>query len=187
LVFIHFATAQVFNTFLILTQPLLKKNSQLSGAQIFLITMELSVSQAIPSGYLIHDGYPSVQDYLNLRSAAGLTPKTASQANEVPNGSWEGCFVTVEKGNTVIGMGRIIGDGGWYFHIADMAVHPDHQRKGLGDQILKRLLQKISVKAPKDGKPYISLLADSPGRKLYHNNGFIETAPQQLGMVLLLN
>jgi len=33
-------------------------------------------------------------------------------------------------------MGRVIGDGGWYFHIVDMAVLPEHQRRGLGDAVL---------------------------------------------------
>lgn len=136
------------------------------------------------SGYLIHDGYPSVSTYLGLRSIAGLSPKTIAQAAKVPSGSWYGCFVTCEKDNTVVGMGRIIGDGGWYFHIADMAVHPDHQRKGLGDKILKRLLTQISTSAAQDGKPYISLFADEAGRRLYRKNGFLEAAPGQLGMVL---
>jgi GNAT superfamily N-acetyltransferase len=81
-------------------------------------------------------------------------------------------------------MGRIIGDGGWYFHIADMAVHPDHQKKGLGDAILKALLQRIAHNAPKDGEPYITLFADEAGRRLYYKNGFVDAAPGQLGMVL---
>ena len=81
-------------------------------------------------------------------------------------------------------MGRIIGDGGWYFHIADMVVLPSHQRKGLGDKVLKALLQEIRKRAPEDGKPYISLLADEAGRGLYRKNGFVESAPASLGMVL---
>lgn len=140
-------------------------------------------STSLPAGYQIHDGYPSVQDYLDLRSNAGLSPKTPSQAREVAKGSWYGCYVTFEDG-TIVGMGRIIGDGGWYFHLADMAVHPGHQRKGLGDQILKKLLHRISTTAPSDGKPYISLLADESGRSLYRKNGFVETAPHSLGMIL---
>lgn len=61
---------------------------------------------------------------------------------------------------------------------------PTAPTKGLGDQILKRLLWEISEKAPKDGAPYITLMADGPGRKLYQKNGFVETAPHSLGMVL---
>lgn len=71
-------------------------------------------------------------------------------------------------------MGRVIGDGGWYFHIVDMAVLPDHQRTGLGDFIMAKVLEEIEAKAP-DG-PYINLLADPPGMKLYRRHGFVESA-----------
>lgn len=140
----------------------------------------------LPSGYTLHSGYPSVAEYLHLRSTAGLSMKTPSQAAAVPTGSWYGCYITFDVTNgdpQLIGMGRVIGDGGWYFHIADMAVHPEHQRKGLGDVILKALLQRISQGAPSDGKPYISLFADEAGLKLYDKNGFKDAAPDQLGMV----
>jgi GNAT superfamily N-acetyltransferase len=139
---------------------------------------------SLPHGYRLQQGYPSDTDYLNLRALAGLSSKTPSQAAEVPKGSWYGCHIVFEQDNTVAGMGRIVGDGGWYFHIADMAVHPAHQKKGLGGYILRRLVQEILDKAPRDGKPYISLLADEAGRTLYLSNGFVETAPHSVGMVL---
>jgi GNAT superfamily N-acetyltransferase len=138
----------------------------------------------LPPGYIIQDGYPPVPEYLNLCLLSGFSPKTTAQATEASRGSWYGCFITSEEDNSLVGMGRIIGDGGWYFHIVDMAINPQHQRKGLGDHILKRLLWEISERAPKDGTPYITLMADGPGRKLYQNNGFVETAPDSLGMVL---
>ena len=46
-------------------------------------------------------------------------------------------------------MGRIIGDGGWYFHVADMATLPDHQRRGLGVLVLSTLLERIAEHAPR--------------------------------------
>ncbi|KAJ5087140.1 Acyl-CoA N-acyltransferase [Penicillium angulare] len=140
----------------------------------------------LPQEYSLHFGYPSVTDYLDLRSATGLSPKTPSQAAAISTGSWFGCYITFDTGHgsEIIGMGRVIGDGGWYFHIADMAVHPRHQKKGLGDIVLKVLLQRINQEAPNDGKPYISLFADEAGKRLYFKNGFVEAAPGQLGMVL---
>jgi GNAT superfamily N-acetyltransferase len=141
----------------------------------------------LPSGYTLHSGYPSVPEYVHLRSAAGLSTKTPSQAAAVPTGSWYGCHITFQATNgetQLAGMGRVIGDGGWYFHIADMAVHPEHQRKGLGDVILKSLVRRINQEAPSDGKPYISLFADEAGRRLYYKNGFKDPAPGELGMVL---
>jgi GNAT superfamily N-acetyltransferase len=83
-------------------------------------------------------------------------------------------------------MGRIIGDGGWYFHIADMAVLPAHQRKGLGDAVLKHLMAYIKAHAPQDGTgAYVTLFADAPGRRLYQRNGFVDTMPSgQMGMMM---
>ena len=141
----------------------------------------------LPPGYRIHAGYLAVPQYLRLREVAGLSPKTASQAAALASGSWFGCYITFQAENAEempIAMGRIIGDGGWYFHIVDMAVDPGHQRKGLGDAVLKQLVRKIKEDSPADSKPYISLLADEPGRRLYSNNGFVESAPHSLGMIL---
>jgi GNAT superfamily N-acetyltransferase len=81
-------------------------------------------------------------------------------------------------------MGRLLGDGGWYFHVADMAVLPAHQRRGLGDAILTALLDLIRSAAPPGA--YVNLLADPPGRPLYQRHGFAETAPGSLGMALTL-
>jgi len=32
----------------------------------------------------------------------------------------------------IVGMGRLIGGAGWHFQVLDMAVLPEHQRRGLG-------------------------------------------------------
>jgi ribosomal protein S18 acetylase RimI-like enzyme len=77
-------------------------------------------------------------------------------------------------------MGRVIGDGGWYFHIADMATLPEHQGRGLGRRVLVDLLAQIDDEAP--AEPYVTLMADAPGRRLYESLGFVETAPKSLGM-----
>lgn len=147
--------------------------------------MSIATNHQLPDGYTLHTGYLSVPQYLHLRSVAGLSPQTPSQAEAVSTGSWYGLYITYdtpEAGSQAVGMGRVIGDGGWYFHIADMAVHPQHQRKGLGDVILKALLARIYQESPSDGKPYISLFADEAGRRLYYKNGFQDAAPDQLGM-----
>jgi ribosomal protein S18 acetylase RimI-like enzyme len=81
-------------------------------------------------------------------------------------------------------MGRVIGDGGCFFQVIDMAVFPEHQRRGLGDAVLAHLLDQIRAQAPVGA--YVSLLADPPGRRLYAKHGFRETAPSSIGMALRL-
>jgi GNAT superfamily N-acetyltransferase len=149
-----------------------------------------ATNPSLPAGYSLHAGYPSVAEYCHLRRASGLTPKSEAQAAPIPQGSWYGCYISFtppsSSSSTPVAMGRIIGDGGWYFHIADMATLPDHQRKGFGKVILRELLEYIKGNAPtgEGSEPYVTLLADGPGRKMYQGFGFGETAPASVGMVL---
>ncbi len=131
---------------------------------------------------LLVDGPPSLDDYLALRAAAGLSPKTREQGTMGLRGSWTALHVRHEPSDQTVGMGRVVGDGGWYFHVVDMAVRPSFQRQGIGDAILTHMLAEISQGAPADA--YISLLADAPGRPLYRRHGFVETAPGSVGMWL---
>ncbi|KAK0717271.1 putative GNAT family N-acetyltransferase [Lasiosphaeria miniovina] len=150
------------------------------------------MAKPLPEGYALQIGIPPPDDYLNLRAGSGLTPKNAAQAAAVASGSWYGCYATYTPppsndqpapAPAIVGMGRIVGDGAWCFHIADMAVLTAHQRKGLGDAILKTLLAHIQAVAP-EGLPFVNLFADPPGRRLYAQNGFVESAPEELGMQL---
>jgi GNAT superfamily N-acetyltransferase len=140
-------------------------------------------SAALPPEYRLADGPPDVADYLLLRERAGLSPRREDQAQAALRGSWAAVHVLFEDAEAV-GMGRLLGDGGWYFHVVDMAVLPGHQRRGLGDAILTVLLERIRSEAP-DGA-VVNLLADPPGRRLYARHGFTPTAPESIGMALTL-
>lgn len=134
------------------------------------------------SGYHVVHSAPTPQDYCDLRRVAGLSTKTMEQAEAAISGSWSACHVVQDSSNLTVPMGRVIGDGGWYFHIADMATHPDHQRRGLGAAVMEHLLGSISAVVA-DGS-YVTLMADPPGRTLYERFGFVETAPTSVGMKL---
>lgn len=92
--------------------------------------------------------------------------------------------MTQRTDGTTVGMGRVIGDGGWYFHIVDMAVLPAHQRQGIGDAVLTHLLDEIRQAAPDDA--FVSLMADPPGRRLYARHGFSEERSRSVGMAMWL-
>ena len=145
---------------------------------------ETCPSVSFADGYRLIDGPPAIEDYLELRIRAGLSPKREDQATSALPGSWAACHVRHESQDRSVAMGRVIGDGGWYFHVVDMAVLPEHQRRGLGGVVLSYLLEQIRVRAPSGA--YVSLLADPPGRPLYAKHGFVESAPAAVGMGLLL-
>lgn len=138
----------------------------------------------MPPGYRLVLRAPSIGDYLRLRREAGLTPKTEEQARAALPGSLAAWHVVEEAGGDTVGMGRLLGDGGWYFHIVDMAVLPSHQRRGIGDAILTAILDHIGATAPPQA--FVSLMADPPGRRLYDRHGFLETAPAHVGLALRL-
>lgn len=104
---------------------------------------------SLPTGYLLRVGPPSVSAYLYLREATGMSPKTHQQALAGIDGAWAAVHVIHAPTGETVAMGRVIGDGGWYFHIIDMAVLPEHQRQGLGDTILTWLLDRIRQDAPR--------------------------------------
>ncbi|MDO4918825.1 GNAT family N-acetyltransferase [Kocuria sp.] len=136
-------------------------------------------------GYTLLDGPPTVAEYLTLRRDTGLSPKTEEQARAGIHGAWAAVRVVREASGEVVGMGRVIGDGGWYFHVIDMAVLPGHQGQGLGGAVLEHLLDRIRTHAPADA--YVSLMADTPGQPLYARHGFEDRAPRTIGMSRLLD
>lgn len=131
---------------------------------------------------LLEPATPALQDYLRLRVAAGLSPKSEAAARI---GLANGCFaVCVRHGAQTIGMGRVIGDGGCFFQIVDIAVAPEHQGRGLGKRIMAALMAWLEAHA-EDGA-YVSLIADGQARHLYAQFGFVETAPTSVGMARVL-
>jgi GNAT superfamily N-acetyltransferase len=69
--------------------------------------------------------------------------------------------------------------------VVDLAVLPEHQRRGLGDAILRALLERIRREAPQGA--FVNLIADPPGRRLYARHGFTPTAPDSIGMARTLD
>lgn len=126
----------------------------------------------------IHREPPSLTEYLALRAESGLTPKTEAQALPALSNSW--AWVHVRVDGTAVAMGRVIGDGGWYFHIADVATLPGYQRLGYGRTVLSELLKIIDDSAPED--PWVTLFADPAGRPLYESLGFVPTRHGCQGM-----
>ncbi|MDW5316280.1 GNAT family N-acetyltransferase [Rhizobium sp. PL01] len=121
---------------------------------------------------------PSVEEYLHLRAVSGLSPFSEEAARKGLEGTVFSAVVLCE--GSAVGMGRLIGDGGCFFQIVDIAVHPEHQGRGLGKMIMKAVMGHIENELP--GSAYVSLIADVPADTLYEKFGFKETAPRSLGM-----
>ena len=122
--------------------------------------------------------FPEVEDYCRLRSQAGMSPKTPQAASKgLPNTLYG---VSLRHDGQVVGMGRIIGDGGCFYTVVDIAVAPSYQGKGLGKRIMNALDAWLRTNA--EPSAYVTLVADGDARHLYSKYGFVETAPASVNM-----
>ncbi len=93
---------------------------------------------------------PDVYQY--LRRECGLSPKSTDAATRGLAASLY--MVHVKKDKEVVGMGRLIGDGGCFCQVVDICVLPS----------------------------YVSLIADGDAYRLYERYGFKPVWPASRGM-----
>jgi ribosomal protein S18 acetylase RimI-like enzyme len=140
------------------------------------------------SEYVIVEGVPSAQVYHDLRKLAGLTPPPIEAVPKALANSFVG-FLAYERrhmtndttpghGQIPVAMGRLLGDCSLFLLLCDVAVHPEHQRRGLGKRIVQSLVDYIDEHAP---QAYVSMVADPPAQKLYPLFGF-KTVEPSIGM-----
>lgn len=133
-------------------------------------------------GYELVEETPAAEDYLRLRVDAGMSPKTAEgAARGLPNTR---IGVVVRREGRTVGMGRVIGDGGLFFQVVDIAVEPAHQGRGLGKAIVAHLVERVRAIAPVGA--YVSLIADGEANRLYAQYGFEPVAPKSIGMAFVV-
>ena len=132
----------------------------------------------VPTGYHVVLATPSIETYRHLRIAAGMSPKALEAATRgLPNTLFA---VQVVHAGEAVGMGRVIGDGGCFYQVVDIAVLPTHRGKGLGKAIMREIAAYLDAHVPPSG--YVSLIADGEARALYAQYGFRQTAPKSVGM-----
>jgi GNAT superfamily N-acetyltransferase len=94
--------------------------------------------------------------------------------------------VVVYAEDQAIGIGRIIGDGGCFFEITDIAVIPQHQGRGVGSIIMTSLINWLNDNAP--ATAYVSLMADHGTPNFYAKFGFLfSEMPKSSGMYMRIS
>ncbi|ESS04980.1 MAG: acetyltransferase [uncultured archaeon A07HR67] len=135
---------------------------------------------ALPAGYELRETPPSVDAFVRLRRAAGMSERSREAVERgLPNTTY-GVHVVDATSETAVGMARIVGDEGSVFHLTDTAVAPAHQGQGIGTAMMDALVGWLRANAP-DGA-YVDLLADVDG--FYERWGFERTAPASKAMGL---
>ena len=116
--------------------------------------------------------------YQQMRIDCGLSAKSTEAAEiGLANSLYA---VMIQSEGEVVGMGRVIGDGGCFCQVVDICVRPDHQGQGIGKLIMQQITNFIQTELP--SSCYVSLIADGNASYLYEKFGFQETMPEGRGM-----
>lgn len=109
------------------------------------------------------------EDYCKLRESVEWLPYLKEQAQKALDNSIY--TVTAVADNHTIGMGRLIGDGVYYL-IADIVVHPDYQKQGVGNKIVNMIIEYVENATPIGGRSSIQLIAVKGKEAFYEKMGF---------------
>lgn len=118
---------------------------------------------------LFEDRIPGIAEYNALKVSVGWPVLEDKPTIEGLNNSLYA--VCVIQNESVIGTGRIVGDGGIYFHLQDVIVHPDEQGKGIGTKIIEKLMNYIVVHAAPNAM--VGLMCAKGVDPLYKKFGFV--------------
>lgn len=121
---------------------------------------------------------PSAENYCSLRASVGWDATSVAQANTALKNSL--FHITITENNTLVAMGRVIGDGTLFFYIQDVVVHPKLQGKGLGNIIMVHIEQYLAEHACVGAT--IGLFAAKGKESFYKTYGYKERNGKSLGL-----
>ena len=115
--------------------------------------------------------FPGIDDYRRMRASTGLSAKSAeASARGLANTTYG---VSLLRDGDAVGVGRIVGDGGCFHFVVDIAVDPQLQGRGLGKRIMDAL--DAWLRANAEPTAHVSLFADGNARHLYARYGFAQS------------
>lgn len=95
--------------------------------------------------------------------------------------------VSIYDNDSIIGYGRLIGDGIIFLYIHDVMVKPEYQGKGIGKIIMQKLLNKVE-EIRKENPDLLLYLGASKGKEdFYRKCGFITREEAGLGAGMIYN
>ena len=115
----------------------------------------------------IEERFPTTEEYLGLRSSVDWVVPSREDGERSLEGSW--AAVCAVDGERVVGMGRLISDGVFYFMAVDVVVDPAYQRRGVGSQIMRKLEEVV---ARAGGNRVVNLTATTNVADFYVNIGY---------------
>ena len=123
---------------------------------------------------------PNSIDYINLRVNSGMGNKKSIERVDI---ALKNSLFTISlyDEKKLIGMGRIIGDGGISYAVIDIMVDKGYQGKGYGRLTMKEIDNYFCENTDEDC--YIILIANLPADKVYLKFSFEYLPDNKCGML----
>jgi ribosomal protein S18 acetylase RimI-like enzyme len=127
--------------------------------------------------YQIIEKLPGPEEFIQLRQLVGWgIPGRDVIVKALPNSLYCICAVTDAE---IIGMARIIGDGGLAYYIQDVIIKPKYQRQGIGTELMNKIMEYIHLHASDNA--VIGLMAAKGKEPFYKRYGFTIRPDDNLG------
>lgn len=88
--------------------------------------------------------------------------------------------ISVYEEDSLIGMGRVIGDGAIYFYIQDVIVRPEYKGKGIGRLIMQNIEQYLIGRF--ETYAFVGLMAAEDSQGFYQKLGYHKRKDSGPGM-----
>lgn len=111
---------------------------------------------------------PTVKEYIQLRNSIGWN---ILQFDKIKKGLDNSIFcVCAEEKGSIVGFGRIIGDGATVFYIQDIMVNPAYQKQKIATLIMEKIMDYINNNCTEGA--IVGLIAISELDNFYKKFGF---------------
>jgi len=120
--------------------------------------------------YKIQENILLAKDLIALREIVGWGNSPVHQIEVGLKNSWY--VMSVVHEGSVIGIGRIVGDGVTICYIQDIIVLPEYQGNGIGTAIMEHLIAHIKKNSFENTRIAIGLFAAKGKEEFYNKFGF---------------
>jgi len=122
---------------------------------------------------------PDKNNFYDLFLSTGWNDEFKLNPDELERAVSKSYFtVSAYHGELLVGFGRIVSDGILHAMIYEMIIHPGYQRKGIGTEILNRLIQKCKGDKIRD----LQLFCAQGKKEFYEKHGFTSRPEDAPGM-----
>ena len=126
---------------------------------------------------------PSPAEYNHLRASVDWgTYESSVIESSLPRSLFCVCAVLDAK---VVGMARVIGDGGLVYYVQDVIVLPEHQGQDIGTRLMDAIMAYLHTHTSPNS--VIGLMAAKGKEPFYDKYGFITRPNDQLGCGMTTN